>query len=36
MVSRYAIPTGIPQVDDYMTGPRGLGHHRHIPFKKVE
>ena len=36
MVSRYMIPTGIPRVDDWLTGPGGLGRHRHIPFKKVE
>ena len=25
MVSRYAIPTGIPQVDGWSTGPPGFG-----------
>ena len=28
VVSRYATPIGIPQVDGWSTGPRGLGHHK--------
>ena len=32
VVSRYAIPTGIPSVDGLSMGPLGFGAERHIIF----
>ena len=32
VVSRYAIPTGIPRVDGLSMGPSGFGARRHIIF----
>ena len=32
VVSRYAIPTGIPQVNDWSTGPSGFRASQHVYF----